>query len=114
MRKRLMMAATLTVALVASPYVWAHEGHAHKMMGTVTARQDNRLEIKSVDGKSSTITLDEKTKILRGKSKVSAQDINPGDRVVVTATEKKDPDGKATMLATEVRLAEASPAARVQ
>ena len=114
MKKPLLIAATLTAALVLSPYIQAHEGHAHKMMGTVSARQGNQLEVKSVDGKTSTITLDEKTKILRGKAKASAQDINPGDRVVVTATEKKDPNGKAVMIASEVRLAEAGPAASGQ
>ncbi len=107
MKKPLLIAATLTAALVSSPNIQAHEGHAHKMMGTVSTRQGNQLEVKSMDGKTATVTLDDKTKILRGKTKASAQDINPGDRVVVTATEKKDPNGKAIMVASEVRLAEA-------
>jgi len=45
--------------------------------------------VKAVDEKTSTLTLDDKTKILRGKSTVAAQDINPGERIVVTTMEKK-------------------------
>jgi hypothetical protein len=65
------------------------------------------LEVKAADGKTTAVTLDDKTKILRGKTKAATQDIKPGERVVVTAMERKGADGKAEMLATEVRLAEA-------
>ena len=106
MSKRLMIGLALIAALAAPRVVGAHEGHAHKMMGTVAAWHDNQLEVKAEDGKTSTITLDEKTRILRGKAKVTAQDITPGERVVVTAMEKKGPDGKSVMIASEVRLAE--------
>jgi hypothetical protein len=108
MSKQLIIGAALIAALAAPRAVGAHEGHAHKMMGTVAARHDNQLDVKSVDGKTSTITLDEKTQILRGKAKVTVQDITPGERVVVTAMEKKGPDGKSVMLASEVRLGETS------
>jgi hypothetical protein len=107
MSKQMIVAAALIAALAAAPVAVAHEGHAHKMMGTVTTVQEKQLELKAVDGKTSTVTLDEKTKILRGKAKITVQDIKSGERVVVTAREKKGPDGKAMMLASEVRLAEA-------
>jgi hypothetical protein len=45
--------------------------------------------------------------VLRGKAKVTAEDIKPGERVVVTAMEQKGADGKSMMLASEVKLAEA-------
>jgi len=48
--------------------------------------------------------LNEKTKILRGKATVKVEELKPGERVVVTATETKGKDGKATLVATEVRL----------
>jgi hypothetical protein len=108
MSRRLMMGAALIAALAAPPLARAHEGHAHKMMGTVAARHDNQLDVKAVDGKTATVTLNDKTIVMRGKTKVTADEIKPGERVVVTATEQKGADGKSMMLASEVRVAEAS------
>jgi hypothetical protein len=106
MSRRFVVGATLALALAIPAYVRAHEGHAHKVMGTVATLHENRLEVKATDGKSSTITLNATTKILRGKTKAKADDIKPGERVVVTATESKGKDGKTAMIATEVRLPE--------
>jgi hypothetical protein len=107
MSKRFVIGAALVAALAIPAYARAHEGHAHKVMGTVATLHENHLEVKATDGKSSTITLNEKTKILRGQTQVKAEDIKPGERVVVTATETKGKDGKTTMIASEVRLPDA-------
>ena len=97
------MAAFAVVAALAIPgYTLAHEGH--KVMGTVTRLHENHLEVKATDGKTWTISLNEKTKILRGKTKAKVDDIKPGERLVVTAMETKGKAGKAMMVATEVRL----------
>lgn len=104
MTRRSILGVALLAALAIPGYTLAHEGHAHKVMGTVTTLHENQLEVKATDGKTSTITLNEKTKILRGKAKVKVDEIKPGERVVVTAMETKGKDGKATMVATEVRL----------
>ena len=103
MSKRFILGA-LAAALAFPTYARAHEGQAHKVIGTVTMRHENHLEVKATDGKTSTITLNEKTKILRGKTKVKVEGIKSGDRVVVTATETKNKDGKAMMIATQIRL----------
>lgn len=108
MSRHASMALALVAALVAAPYAIAHEGHAHKMMGTVATVNDHRLEVKAADGKTAAVTLNETTKILRGKAPATLQDIKAGERVVVTAMEKKGPDGKAEMIASEVRLADAT------
>jgi hypothetical protein len=97
-------ALAVTAALTMSRYALAHEGHVHKVMGTVATVHENRLDVKATDGKTSTVTLNEKTKILREKAKATVEDLKPGERVVVSATETKGKDGKATMIATEVRL----------
>ena len=98
----------MLLAIVAIPaYVHAHEGHPHKIMGTVSMRHENHLEVKATDGKAAAITLNEKTKILRGKAKVTPDDIKPGERVVVTAIPRKEKDGTTTLTATEIRLAAA-------
>jgi hypothetical protein len=107
MSRRFVIGAALVAALAIPAYARAHEGHAHKVMGTVATLHENHLEVKATNGKSSTITLNDKTKILRGKTKVKAEDIKPGERVVVTATETKGKDGKTSMIASEVRLPEA-------
>jgi translation initiation factor IF-1 len=73
-------------------------------MGTVQMRHDNHLQVTGIDGKTSMIAVDEKTKILRGKTRVKADEIKPGDRIVVTATETTDKDGQVALVATEIRL----------
>ena len=80
----------------------AHEGH--QTMGTVAAIHDTHLEVKATNGKTSTFTLDDKTKVLRGKVAMKLADLKVGDRVVVTATDMKGKDGKVMLMATEVRV----------
>src|SRR5262245_31646167 len=89
MIRRFVLGAVLSAVLAIPAYVYANEGHAHKVMGTVSMHHENHLEVKATDGKAVTITLNEKTKILRGKAKATADDIKLGDRVVITATETK-------------------------
>jgi 4-hydroxy-3-methylbut-2-enyl diphosphate reductase IspH len=105
MNKGIFAAALMTTCLLIPRYVRAHEGHTHKVMGTVATRHENHLEVKATDGKTSTITLNEKTKILRGTTKVKIEDIKDGERIVVSATETKGKDGTTTLVATQVTLA---------
>lgn len=100
------------LALTPAARALAHEGHEHKIMGIVSMVHENHLEVKATDGKTSLITMDEKTRVVRGSAKVKADAIKAGDRVVVTAVQTKDKDGKAVMVAKEVRLAALTPAAR--
>jgi hypothetical protein len=88
------------VILSLTPIVLAHEGHDHKVMGTVAKIQDSQLEVKATDGKTVTVTLNDQTKILRGKQKTAKTDIKEGERVVVLYTSKDK-----TSVAKEVRLA---------
>jgi len=112
MRRFVVAAALAVVAALAIPgYALAHEGHVHKVMGTVATVHENHLDVKTTDGKISTVTLNEKTKILRGKAKATVENLKPGERVVVSATEIKGKDGKDEMIATEVRLGPAKTAA---
>jgi len=97
--------ASAVLALVAAP-AFAHEGHDHKVMGTVSMMHDTHLEVKGTDGKTTTFTLDANTKVLRGTTMVKKEDLTAGTRVVVTAEEMKDKSGKAMMMAKEVRLGE--------
>lgn len=98
-----VLASMVALLLLAWPAA-AHEGHAHKVMGTVSMRHENHLEVMTAGGKKSTVTLNGKTKIVRGKAAQKIEDIRPGDRVVVTAVETKGRDGTVQMIASQVQL----------
>jgi hypothetical protein len=92
-------------ALAIAPSVLAHEGHLHRLMGTVAAVSGERLQVKATTGETSEIVVNDKTKILRGATAQKTSDIKPGERVVVMMTESKDQAGKALLTAKEIRLA---------
>jgi hypothetical protein len=104
MTRRWLAGAAFAAALLAPQIARAHEGHPHKVMGFVAARHEDRLQVTATDGKSADITLNDKTKVLRGRTVVSPDDIQPGERIVVTAVQTRDEDGRVTMVATEVKL----------
>ncbi len=97
---------TLVFAAVAalSWKVFAHEGHEHKVMGTVSMIHEHHLEVKATDGKTVAFGLSDKTKVLRGTKPVKLADIKTGERVVVVAVETKEKSGKTTVVVKEVRL----------
>ena len=99
MRHRFVTALCAVVAVAISSAAWAHEGHAHKVMGTVTMAAADHVMIKTTDGKDETITVNAKTKVVRGKTAIKSADIKPGTRVVVTVASDKAP-----FVATEVQV----------
>lgn len=80
------------VAALALPgRLLAHEGHEHKIMGTVTqvhADKVSHVEIKTTDGKTVVITCDDQTKFLKGKTPATLKEVQVGSRVVATVTEE--------------------------
>lgn len=102
--KRIVLA--LLFAYTVAPFLSAHEGHDHKIMGTVSTIHDNRVEVKGTDGKLSTVSLTDKTKILHGTMAMKATDLKAGDRVVVTASG----GGKDPFVAKEIRVGAATAA----
>ena len=80
----------LTVlALGSGRQVLAHEGHDHKVMGTVTMAAADHVMLKDKDGKDVMIHVTKTTKI-KAKPAMKVEDIKPGTRVVVTAEMEKD------------------------
>ena len=69
--------------------VAAHEGHDHKIMGTVTMAGSDHLMLKDKDGKEITIQVSNDTKV-KSTPTMKVEDIKAGTRVVVTATQAKD------------------------
>ena len=88
------------LVVVVAPFALAHEGHDHKIMGVVSVIHENHLEVKATDGTVASITLNDKTKVLKGKVSMKPTDIKIGDRVVVTASS----DEKGSLTAKEVKL----------
>jgi hypothetical protein len=90
MTRRLLLLIVASLALVAVPLV-AHEGHEHKILGTVTMAAAEHVMVKDKAGKEFTVYISNATKVLKNKKPAAVADIKSGMRVVVTAvTEKKD------------------------
>ena len=105
MTKKWMLAALVAVALVLPAAAWAHEGHAHKILGTITAINENRVEMKTPEGKMVTVTVNAKTTYARGKQKVDVTALKVGGRIVAEVASEKD------MIATSITLPAAVPVA---
>lgn len=86
--KHWLTAALAAIALAVPSLGLAHEGHLHKVMGTVTDIDYPHLEITTTDKKSVTIMLDADTVITKGKARIKDVDINVGDRISADYTEK--------------------------
>ena len=106
MHRRAFVSALAFAALPAAS-VFAHEGHDHKLLGTVTEITPQRLVVRATkDGAVSSILLVSTTKITRGQSKIAATGRRVGDPVVV-----KIGSGKAPLTAKAVQAGPA-PATR--
>ena len=83
------MAMAAVIVMLGAP-AFAHEGHPHKMLGTVTMAAPDHLMMKTTDGKDATVQITAETKILKGKKAMTVDDLKAGVRVVVTAIMQKD------------------------
>jgi len=108
-------AVTFAMGVLAAGAASAHEGHAHRLMGTVTAvhADMNHVEVKTTDGKVADFYVTPETKYVSGTKAFTLKDLSVGTRVVVTT---KMQGAKA--FATEVKMGaaagekEAAPKAR--
>lgn len=83
---------TLLFAALPAARLLAHEGHDHKLLGTITEVTATGLVVKATkDGALSTIAIAAATKITRGKTKIGVGDLKVGDRVVVNIGSGKPP-----------------------
>ena len=98
MTRRAALAAVILLVLGIQK-LSAHDGHTHTVMGTVTERQEHHLQVATTNGKTVTITLNEKTKVLRDKQVLTAAAILVGQRVVVDVGNGKEP-----LVARQVKL----------
>jgi len=74
--------------------LFAHEGHDHKVMGTITMAAADHVMLRDKDGKDVTVHVTKATKV-KSKPAVKVEEIKVGTRVVITATMEKDKSLKA-------------------
>ncbi|MEO8190086.1 MAG: hypothetical protein ABI682_07065 [Acidobacteriota bacterium] len=100
--RKVLGSVFLAAAVLIPGVLLAHQGH-HHVMGTVTAVDATHVEIKTKDGKSSSVPLSSATKYYKGskgKTAGAASALTVGTRVMVdlakdgSAAEVRLPAGK--------------------
>jgi hypothetical protein len=88
-RRRMIVALASLLAAPAAAH--AHAGHVHKIMGTVMARDDKHVEVKTPSGEVLSIAVNDKTSVVRARKKVTFAEVQTGLRVVVDIGDGDDP-----------------------
>jgi hypothetical protein len=83
--------AVLAVSLLSPALPWAHPGHDHKLMGTITSIDKNKVAVKTTEGKDMTFELTPITTFKNGKQKGMQSDLKAGMRVVVNIGDGVEP-----------------------
>ena len=81
----------LAAALLAPAVPLAHPGHDHKLMGTISSIDKNKVVVKTTEGKDMTFEITPLTAFKRGKDKGAASDLKAGMRVVVNIGDGVEP-----------------------
>lgn len=89
MTRRLILAVFAALAVFPLQAL-AHEGHDHKVLGTVTMAAPDHVMVKDTNNKDVTVYLTRETKVLKDKKPMKVEDIRTGLRVVITATTVKE------------------------
>ena len=95
--KTMWLAVALALTMAAG--AGAHEGHDERVLGTVAAVDASSIAVKTKDGKTVRVALDDKTVVLRGDRTVTPADIVVGERAAVSVGSKKN-----AHVAKEIRL----------
>jgi hypothetical protein len=106
MIRRIATVSTLALALAAPSVAWAHDGHDHLIMGTVTARDAKHVDVKTPSGEVLSIAVNDKTATTRDKKKADFKEVVVGRRVVVNIGNGEDP-----LIAREIQIGAAMPTA---
>lgn len=97
--KRLFIIVTLILAIALAAPAHAHEGKPD-VMGTVTAIDEHRIEVKTLEGKTVSVPLTKDTKYSKGDTPLARSDVKIGMRAVLHL------EGKGEQLTVhEVKLA---------
>jgi hypothetical protein len=98
-------AALAALAILSSAPAFAHEGHVHRLMGTIKSLDGSHLVVATTDAKTHQekdvdVAIDTKTKFRRGSNATTKEQLKTGERVVVNVGSGKEP-----LKAVEVRVA---------
>jgi hypothetical protein len=104
--KQLMFAA-LALSLLVPALPMAHPGHDHKLMGTISSIDKNKIVMKTTEGKEMTFEVTPITKFKAGTRKGAQAELKAGMRVVVNVG-----DGVEPLKAKEVQYSAATTTAK--
>jgi hypothetical protein len=88
---RILFLAALVLTLSVPAAALAHPGHDHKLMGTITTVDGNKVAMKTTEGKDTTFEVVPATVFKRGKAKGAVADLKAGLRVVVNVGNGAEP-----------------------
>lgn len=98
MRRRLIVVLVLIGVAFTVAQGLAHE--RFRVIGTLTKFEKSEIDVKKKDGKTTSILVDEKTKITRDKKKVPVSALKVGQSLVVDAYG----DDELDLLALDIRI----------
>jgi len=90
MIRRLIATLFAVLALLTPMHVAAHEGHEHKILGTVTMAAPDHVMLKDKAGKDVTVHVTAQTKVRQDGKPAKVEDIQNGVRVAITAVTVKE------------------------
>jgi hypothetical protein len=93
-----MMVGILVALAVCATGLAAHDDY--RIVGTITKIKDKQLEVKTKEGKTFSIGINDLTLVKRDKAKVSATELKVSASVVVDARGDSEQD----LMAVEVRI----------
>ena len=103
MTRRMVMLAIAAMVAFGAAQAFAHD--EYRIIGTIVAKTNSQLEVKSREGKMVSVKMDGETLVYRDNKKVNVAELRAGRYVVVDALG----DSIADLLALEVRIIAALP-----
>jgi hypothetical protein len=83
--------ALLALSVLVPAVPMAHPGHDHKLMGTITSIDKNKVVMKTTEGKDMTFEVTPTTAFKAGAKKGAQSELRAGMRVVVNVGDGVEP-----------------------
>ena len=83
--------ALLALSVLVPAVPMAHPGHDHKLMGTISSIDKNKVAMKTTEGKDMTFEVTPTTKFKSGAKKGAQTELKVGMRVVVNVGDGVEP-----------------------
>jgi Skp family chaperone for outer membrane proteins len=100
MMNRLMTLVVAAVLVLTAAYASAHDNF--RVIGTLTKAANSAIQVKTKEGRLTSMRLDKQTEISRDKKKVDAKELKAGLSVVIDAYGDSLEDSD--LLAIEIRI----------